>query len=353
MNALKRVEVEPIQQWSVQDLQIMAESVAKSRLFGLDAAQAFTLMLLCQAEGIHPVRAVQRYHVIQGRPAMKADAMLADWQRIGGTVKWLTDNDDREKCEALFTHPRFAPDGKTIRFGWNDAKAAGLTERRNSDGSPNMWQKYPANLLRARVISTAVRMLAPGIVAGLYTPEEMADFEPAVVVAMPPAPTENVEHHAVNHDNQTGHGSGTYAAPDVVKAYQEWIARTCEGVNTSWLDYLTDKNTGEIAGKAPAELVNTWQLSGHLLKFARTNGMVNAPDEHRAGQRDKLAAVAWERFREAIEEEAFDYCRGLWRIAKAKYKAAEKAKETREPGGDDEPSEDEAMDRLAEERGQE
>jgi hypothetical protein len=344
MNALKRVEPEP-QQWSVQDLQIMAESVAKSRLFGLDTAQAFTLMLLCQAEGIHPVRAVQRYHVIQGRPVMKADAMLADFQRIGGSVKWLTENDDREKCEAVFTHPRFAPEGKTIRFGFNDAKAAGLT------GNPT-WQKYPANMLRARVISTGIRMLAPGIVAGLYTPEEVGDFEPATAVVIPiepRTPTEPPEHHAVNHDNQTGHGSGAYAIPEIVQAYQEWIARTCENVNTRWLDYLTDKNTGDISGKAPAELVNTWQLSGHLLKFARAAGMVVAPDEPRAGQRDKLAAVAWERFREAIQQEATEYCRRLWRAAKAKHKASQ----GREPGGDDEPSEDEVMDKLAEERGQE
>jgi hypothetical protein len=343
MNALKRIESEPIQQWSVGDLEIMADRVAKSRLFGLDAAQAFTLMLLCQAEGIHPVRAVQRYRVIQGHPAMKTDAMLADFQRIGGTVKWLTENDDREKCEAIFTHPRFTPEGKTIRFGLNDAKAAGLT------GNP-AWQKYPANMLRARVISTAIRMLAPGIVAGLYTPEEVTDFEPTVVVAMPPESTENAKHHAKNYDNQTGHGSGAYAAPDRVQAYQQWIDKTCEEVNTKWLDYLTDKNTGEISGKAPAEIVNFWQLSGHLLKFARASGMVAAPDEPRGAQRDKFATIAWDRFHEAIEEEAMKYCRQQWRIARAKHKANNAIVQVREPDADDEPFEDEVIDQIAQVR---
>jgi hypothetical protein len=343
MNALKRIEPE-VMQWSVQDLEIMADRVAKSRLFGLDAAQAFTLMLLCQAEGIHPVRAVQRYHVIQGRPAMKADAMLADFQRIGGTVKWLTETDDREKAEALFTHPRFAPEGKIIRFGINDAKAASLT-------SNPTWQKYPANMLRARVISTGVRMLAPGIVAGLYTPEEISDFEPTVVSVVEPQrpiqperPVQTPEHHAVNHDNQTGHGSGAYAAPDVVAAYKTWVNQICEEVNTSWLDFVTDKHTGEIAGKTPAELVSFWQLSGHLLKFARAKGLVNAPLEQRAGQREKLAAVAWERHRDEIQKEAMTYCRHLWKLAKAKHKPSQE----REPGSDDERSEDEVMDELAE-----
>ena len=330
-NELKTLEPE-VERWSVQDLNIMADRVAKSGLFGMDADQAFTLMLLCQAEGIHPVKAVQRYHVIQKRPAMKADAMLADFLKIGGTVKWVTESDDREKCEAIFTHPKFAPEGKAVRFGIADAKAAGLL------GNPT-WQKYPANMLRARVVSNGVRMIAPGIVAGLYTPEEVQDFDPEPIVAI-----EIPEHHAVNHPNETGYGSGAYASPEKVKAYCDWIGVTCDEVNAKWLDYLTDKKTGEITGKAPGELVNYWQLSGHLLKFAIAKKMVNAPEESRAGSRDKYAAIAYDRFREAIELEATEYCRNLWRLARAKHKAF-----AREPGSDDEITEDEAMDKIAKE----
>lgn len=311
--------------WSVSDLEVMADRVAKSKLFGLDQSQAFTLMLLCQAEGIHPVKAVQRYHVIQGRPAMKADAMLADFLRIGGTVEWVTQSDDREKCEAIFTHPAFAKNGQAVRFTTADAKAAGLL------GNPT-WQKYPSNMLRARVISNGVRMIAPGIVAGLYTPEEVQD-----IVQDEPKP-----HHAVNHDNETGHGVGAYAAPEVVKEYQDWITKTCEDVNSKWLDDLTGK-FGEIPDKAPAEVISTWQLSGHLLKWGRGKGLVNAPDDTRAGQRDKFAAVLWLVAQRETMDEAREYCRKLWRQARGKVKPP------REPGCDDGPDIDEAMDKLAEE----
>jgi Rad52/22 family double-strand break repair protein len=150
-------------------------------------------------------------------------------------------------------------------------------------------------------------------------------------------------HHAINYPNQTGHGSGAYAPPDQVKEYCDWVGQMCDIVNARWLDYLTDKKTGEISGKAPAEIVNYWQLSGHLLKFAKANKMVNAPDEQRAGQRDKLAAVAYHRFREAIETEAVKYCRELWKVARARYKALQ----IREPGSDDDLTEDEAMDKVA------
>jgi hypothetical protein len=331
-------EVEYKQDWSVQDLEVMADRVAKSKLFGLDASQAFTLMLLCQAEGIHPAKAVQRYHVIQGRPAMKADAMLADFLRIGGTVHWNTESDDREKCEAIFTHPKFAPDGKSVRFSMADAKIAGLTGN-------STWQKYPSNMLRARVVSNGVRMIAPGIVAGLYTPEEVSDFSPpwskeelldeATVV-------EVKEHHAVNHPNETGYGSGAYASPAQVKAYCDWVGMTCDEINAKWLDFLTDKKTGEISGKAPAEIVTYWQLSGHLLKFAVQKQWVNAPEESRAGSRDKYAAIAYNRHHVEIDLEAREYCRELWRRARDKHKAL-----PREAGDDDDVSEDEAMDNVA------
>ena len=128
-------------------------------------------MLLAQSEGIHPIKAVQRYHVIQGRPAMKADAMLADFQQAGGSVEWLTESDDKLKCEALFKHPKHAPAGKTIRFGMDDAKTAGLDKK-------EIWKQYPSSMMRARVVSIGIRMIMPGIVAGLYTSEEVADMAP-------------------------------------------------------------------------------------------------------------------------------------------------------------------------------
>jgi hypothetical protein len=305
-----------IQAFSVPDIQAMAQSVAKSRLFGLDQEQAFTLMLLAQSEGIHPIKAVQRYHVIQGRPAMKADAMLADFLRIGGTVEWMTESDDREACTAAFKHPKFAPLGKIVRFGIADAKAAGLANK-------EVWKQYPSSMLRARVISIGVRMIAPGIVAGLYTPEEVQDFAPTIDVESRPVP----EHHAVNHDNGTGHGSGAYAEPDDVKAYQGFIEAEVVEVNQHWCDRLTNPPDGEVLTEADGQVTDTWELSGHLLKWAKSQGWVNAPAEIRAGQRDKFAAVAWKNHKNEIMDEARAYFKRKWneKLRSARAKAAKAA----------------------------
>ncbi len=159
-----------IERWSVSDIEVMAERVAKSRLFGLDAAQAFTLMMIAQSEGIHPIKAVQRYNVPYGKPAMKADAMMADFQTLGGTVKWLTKCNDCERAAAIFKHPVHAPDGQEVSYTVAEAKRAGYAEKNSK------WQTDPARMLIARVKSIGVRLICPGIVAGFYTPEEVEDL---------------------------------------------------------------------------------------------------------------------------------------------------------------------------------
>jgi hypothetical protein len=306
-----------IQPFTVPDIQAMAQSVAKSRLFGLDEAQAMCLMLLAQSEGLHPIKCVQRYHIVLNKPSMKADAMLADFQKIGGTADWITESDDRERCEALFKHPKFAPEGKLVRFSMEDAKKAELHTK-------DTWKHYPSAMMRARVISIGVRMICPGIVAGLYTPEEVGDFATPIDVT-PQVP----EHHAVNFtDNQTGHGSGAYAPPDDVKAYQGFIDSQVIEINQKWCDRLTSPPDGEVLTEADGQVTDTWELSGHLLKWARGLGWVNAPVEVRPGQRDKFAAVAWKGHMDEFMQEARAYFKKKWneKLRAARAKAAKLAR---------------------------
>lgn len=152
------------------DLEKMATQVVRSRMFpGITTPEAaMTLFLLCQSEGLHPMQATMRYHVIQGRPAMKADAMLAEFMRRGGTVKWKEWTN--EACEAEFKS-QGCPEGVTVRWTMEDAKRAGVT------GNPT-WTKYPRQMLKARVASDGVRMADPAVNQGRYTPEETQDFEP-------------------------------------------------------------------------------------------------------------------------------------------------------------------------------
>ena len=152
----------------LNDMQAMAEALAKSKLFGLQTPeQALALGLLCQAEGLHPAIAARDYHIIQGRASLKSDAMLSRFQAAGGRVSWSKYTDD--EVSATFTHAN----GGSVEVSWTleRAKRAGLAGR-------DTWKAYPRQMLKARVISEGVRMTLPGVVSGLYAPEEVAEFEP-------------------------------------------------------------------------------------------------------------------------------------------------------------------------------
>lgn len=154
------------------EIEQMATSIAASKLFGINNKdQAVALMLLCQAEGLHPAIAARDYHLIQGRPALKADAMLARFQQAGGSVTWKEYTNDA--VTGLFTHPQ----GGSLEVTWTlvQAKSIGIANKDN-------WKNYPRAMLRARVISEGIRAVFPGCVVGVYTPEEVQDFAPAQTV---------------------------------------------------------------------------------------------------------------------------------------------------------------------------
>lgn len=176
----------------VADIERMAGAVARSGLFGVKTQeQAMALMLIAQAEGMHPAIAARDYHIIQGRPALKADAMLARFQQAGGKVEWREYTDT--KVIGVFSHPS----GGSVSVEWSIemANKAGLTAKNQT------WKQYPRQMLRARCISEGIRTVFPGVVSGFYTPEEVQDFAPpekdvTPVKEQPASPGEAAEHIA-------------------------------------------------------------------------------------------------------------------------------------------------------------
>lgn len=167
----------PAQRRSFDEIMRMAETIAKSRLFGVTQVdQVVALMLMAEAEGRHVASAMQDYSVIQGKPSLKAEAMLARFQQAGGKVKWtcLTD----ERVAAIFSHAQCEP----VEIDWDMARA------KQAQLANPMWKKYPRQMLRARVISEGVRTAYPGALGGMYAPEEVIDFEPSAVPSRAHAP---------------------------------------------------------------------------------------------------------------------------------------------------------------------
>src|SRR3990167_5734716 len=171
---------------TLSNMRTMAEAVAKSNLFGIKRPEeALALMLIAQAEGCHPAIAIRDFHIIQGKPALKADAMLARFQQAGGRVQWIELTDS--KVAAKFNHPA----GGEIIIDWTieRAKVAGL-------GGKDVWKRFPRQMLRARVISEGIRTVFPGVIVGSYTPEEVQDFEGATIDVQPTYPVPDLSIHS-------------------------------------------------------------------------------------------------------------------------------------------------------------
>ncbi len=154
-----------------QEMESMASYIVRSKLFGAkDDAQAMSLMLLAQAEGMHPMTAVQDFDIVQGRPARKTHSILARFQAAGGSVAWEEISPARA-C-GTFTHKQGG--SLTVEWTFEQAKKIGLTGKDN-------WKNYPKAMLRARCIAEGVRAVFPGAIGGMLSVEEAQD-----VVAAPP-----------------------------------------------------------------------------------------------------------------------------------------------------------------------
>lgn len=152
---------------SFDDQERMANAIVKSGFFGLkEVNQVLALMSIAQAEGKHPATVAQEYDIIQGRPALKSQALLARFQLSGGKVEYLCYTD--EKVEMLFSHPA----GGDLKVEWTmkQAQSIGLASKDN-------WRKYPRQMLAARVVSEGIRRVYPACILGHYAVEEVMDFD--------------------------------------------------------------------------------------------------------------------------------------------------------------------------------
>lgn len=151
-----------------QEVEKMAIAVSKSQLFGAKTPeQALVLLLLAQAEGLHPMIAARDYDIIQNKPAKKSEAMMRSFQQAGGSVEWIELTDTVAKAKFI------PPQGSSIVIDWTieRAKKAGLLDKNGS-----MYNKYPRRMLSARCISEGIKTVWPSATSGLLSPEEVLDI---------------------------------------------------------------------------------------------------------------------------------------------------------------------------------
>lgn len=239
----------------VNDIEKMAVAVAKSRLFGIDTPeQGVALMLIAQAEGLHPAIAARDYNIIKGRPALKADAMLARFQQAGGKVSWKVYTD--AEVTGVFSHPA----GGELAVTWTiaQAKAIGLANKDN-------WKNFPRAMLRARCVSEGIRSVYPGCVAGVYTPDEVEEFkEPSN-----PTPQKNsAPLEVVERVEEAEDGAFALYLPGDEDAYSRHSSK--ESWNTAYFDMVRRiQGSGKYSDAQKKEKLDAlkqanWEIIGSL-----------------------------------------------------------------------------------------
>lgn len=154
----------------------LGEAFAASGMFGCTKpAQGAILALQCLTSGLTPFEVTQTYHLLDGKLSMKADAMLGRFVAAGGKVIWGTRTSERVKARWIYRD-----NDLEMEVTMQELVASGVALGKGGELKDN-YKRHPRQMLTARLISEAVRLLAPDVVSGVYTPEEVSDFTPAPV----------------------------------------------------------------------------------------------------------------------------------------------------------------------------
>jgi len=115
------------------------------------------------------MQAFRSIYVVKGKPTLSAQLMGALILRAGHSYRVIESSNTR--CEIEFRRKN----GIVYRheFAIEDAKRAGL--------GGQTWQAYPKAMLFSRCMSAGARVAMPDVLAGMYTPEEMADADTVIV----------------------------------------------------------------------------------------------------------------------------------------------------------------------------
>lgn len=143
--------------------------------------------------GLKPLQAMQNIAVINGRPSLWGDAVIA-LVRSSPLCEYIIEEDDGRTATCKVKRRGEPEQFRT--FSMEDAKAAGLL------GKQGPWTQYPKRMRQMRARAFAVRDVFPDVLKGLPVAEEVMDtpterhmgpverVEPATPAALPVYPAD-------------------------------------------------------------------------------------------------------------------------------------------------------------------
>jgi len=149
--------------------QMLASSEMVPKQYKGKPQDTLIAMMMGTELGLNPIQSLQNIAVINGKPSIYGDALLAlvqNHRSFGG----IEENFDDSTMTATCTVWRKGGNRHTQTFSQADAKAAGLW------GKAGPWTQYGKRMLQMRARGFAVRGQFADALAGLITREEAEDI---------------------------------------------------------------------------------------------------------------------------------------------------------------------------------
>ena len=152
----------------IEFAKLVAHSSMVPKQFQGNVGDVIVAMQMGAELGLSPMASLQNIAVINGRPSLWGDAMLALVQSNPDCEDVVETFDDKTMT-ATCTFKRKGRAAVVRRFSMEDAKTAGLW------GKQGPWQQYPKRMLQLRARGFTLRDGAPDWLRGIISAEEAGD----------------------------------------------------------------------------------------------------------------------------------------------------------------------------------
>ena len=169
---MNETAIMPFEPQTIDQAQSLAKTLAQSSLLPSDLrnkpADVLVQIITGHELGLGSMQSIRSIHIIQGKPTMSAELMVALVKRSPECVRFRLV--ESSPTVATYETERRNEGPTRISFTMEEAKTAGLVK----DGSG--WKKYPAAMLRARAASALCRAVYPDLLLGIYEESEADDL---------------------------------------------------------------------------------------------------------------------------------------------------------------------------------
>lgn len=175
---------------TIEDAQKIVGSICNSSLvpqsYRGKSGEALAAVIYGAELGLSPFQAMQSIAMINGKPSLYGDALLALVQShpMYESIQESIENTD-EGLTAVCTIKRKGSPAHTVKFSQKDAQLAGKW------GTRGPWTQYPKRMLQMRARGFACRDQFADILKGVIIKEEAQDYE-VIDVTPEKKPHENI-----------------------------------------------------------------------------------------------------------------------------------------------------------------